>query len=79
MEKTRAVQEMEAQALAEGYVEGSKEFQERLVYLKVQMCQQRLGVECSVCNHLMFCKLSQELYRIRSEKDSKGKNDKPGR
>jgi hypothetical protein len=70
--KSREILEMEAQAQAEGYVEGTKDYHDRLVYLKVMRCQEKLGVECSVCNRLMFCPLTQELYQIRSEKANKG-------
>jgi hypothetical protein len=75
--KTQIIEELEQQVIAEGFRRGTEEFENRMVYLKVQKCQEMLNTTCSECDYQFMCPLTERLHKItllRKEKEKAKKN-----
>lgn len=59
------VDEMKEQIKLEGIKEGDRAFNERLIALKVERCQEIKNTSCSACPHLDWCGIAQEFRKIQ--------------
>lgn len=72
----RLLDEIVEQAEAEGLRKGTQQYEDRLVGLKVEKCQEMRGVTCSVCPLQNSCELVTKFHKLNLQRKHEREQDR---